>query len=740
MKIGKKKMPSAIVLIFILTICVLMGSFFYIKFLENQFDSEVRETLKQETGQVSDSVCDRINSIFANLEYLSEFIVRQDSFDCERSLEKLKLVKTGEVFIEIGVADITGTACLMDGTVKDIAKEEFFKCSIQGGNYITDTMVDEENNLINIYSAGVYENNKCVGVIFAASLAEPVDESLNIQGGKLSGHSNVVKQDGSVIFGTTYETKQTEHDNLFEYLKERADNDAVDKLADNLQKNRNGFVQTKFEDDENIIYSEPLGINDWYLVTMLSANTYSEKRDSVLFQTNVLIAGFLGLYLVTIIFIIVLQEKNKRHIERLAYVDELTGGNSFTKFKQDADKIVKNSTDQYALVDIDVDKFKYINDIFGYEEGNKVIRFIWKEINNIIETGETFAHYRADQFVLLLKANDMDHVLKRMEALSVSASNRDPQSVNNYEIVLSIGIYIIDRINYRIDTAIDRAALTKKSIKGKHSQTYAIYDEKIRQKVLRDQEIENMMEKALKNEEFMVYYQPKYDSTTCELTGAEALVRWYNEEIGMIFPNEFISVFENNGFIAELDEYMFEHVCRDIRTWLDEGYNVVPVSVNLSQLQLYNMRFIEDYKAILDKYEIPPEYVQLELTETTLFSKANSLNKIIDELHEIGFKILMDDFGTGYSSLNMLKNVPVDILKLDKSFVDDIGEPKGDIVVSTIVSLGQLLNMKIVAEGVETKEQFEFLRDIFCDEIQGYYFSRPIPENEYRKKMMKGAL
>ncbi|MBQ3583726.1 MAG: EAL domain-containing protein, partial [Lachnospiraceae bacterium] len=341
---------------------------------------------------------------------------------------------------------------------------------------------------------------------------------------------------------------------------------------------------------------------------------------------------------------------------------------------------------------------------------------------------------------LLLKANDMDHVLKRIESLSVAASNRESRNEKNYEIILSVGIYIIDKVNYRMDTSIDRASLTKKSIKGKHSQIYAIYDEKIRQKVLRDQEIENMMERALRNEEFKVYYQPKYDSTTCELTGAEALVRWYNDEIGMIFPNEFISVFENNGFISELDKYMFEHVCMDIRSWLDEGYNVVPVSVNLSQLQLYNLRFVEEYKEILKKYDIPSEYIQLELTETTLFSKVNSLNKIIDELHKIGFKILMDDFGTGYSSLNMLKNVPVDILKLDKSFVDDIGEPKGDIVVSTIVSLGQLLNMRIIAEGVETKEQYEFLRDIFCDEIQGYYFSKPIPEGEYRKEMMKGAL
>lgn len=738
MKLGQKKVPSAVVIIFLLTICVLLGSFFYINFLEKQFDTEDRENLKQETEQIGENVCDSIDNIFENLRYLSEYIVKEEPFDCQRSIEKLNLIKTGEVFKKIGVADSKGAAYLTNGTTINVSEEEFFKHSMQGEKYITDTMVDDENEQTNIYSMCVYENGKCAGVIFAESISKPIENSMEVAEGKLNGNCDVISQEGFIIFGTAHRISPANDNNFFDFLEGKTNEKSIKQLRKNLKNNQSGFINVKYEGKDAILYFESLNINDWYLVAMQTKYDIDSKRDETLFQSNVLIAIFLVLYLITIIFIIYIQERNQKHIEKLAYVDELTGGNSFSKFKQDADKIVRNTTEQYALVDVDIDKFKYINDIFGYEEGNNVIRFIWDEIHKIMEPGETFAHYRADQFVLLMKANDTDYLIKRMEELYGSITKRDSENEKNYEIVLSMGIYIIDRINFRIDTAIDRAALTKKSIKGRHSQMYAVYDEEIRQKVLKEQEIENMMERALKNEEFKVYYQPKYDSNTCKLAGAEALVRWYNDEIGMIFPNEFIGVFENNGFIAELDEYMFEHVCRDIRAWLDEGYQVVPVSVNLSQLQLYNLRFIEDYKAILDKYEIPPEYVQLELTETTLFSKANSLNKIIDDLHKIGFKILMDDFGTGYSSLNMLKNVPVDILKLDKSFVDDIGEPKGDIVVSTIVSLGQLLNMKIVAEGVETKEQFEFLRTILCDEIQGYYFSKPIPENEYRKEMIKG--
>lgn len=478
--------------------------------------------------------------------------------------------------------------------------------------------------------------------------------------------------------------------------------------------------------------------NNFRNSVIIANEEIKEECAHVIRRYTVLFIVFVVVFAVTIILIYFIENNNRKKMETIAYVDEITGGMSFKKFKDEAVSLVKSNSHEYVLIDLDIDKFKNINDIWGFEEGNNVIRFLWNIINEMIGEKECFAHYRGDRFVILMLADDMDEVIRRIEKLAVDAKRTSGEE-KNYEIEISVGIYPVEKRNIHIDTMLDRTALTKKSIKGMHNQIYAIYDEDIRQKVLRDQEIENMMEKALENKEFMVYYQPKYSSVDGRPVGAEALVRWYNEEVGMIYPNEFIPVFEENGFIADLDKYMFELVCRDIRSWLDKGYFVVPVSVNVSQLQLYNTRFIDEYMEIMAEYKITPEYVQLELTETTLFSEITILTDIINKLHEKGFKILMDDFGTGYSSLNMLKNVEVDILKLDKSFVDDIGDSKGDIVVSTIVSLGQMLEMKVVAEGVETKEQYEFLRDIFCDEIQGYYFCKPISSEEYCEKMVKEA-
>lgn len=736
----KRKMPSAIVLISFLTVLMLLGCYLYIKYIENQYAKETEDILKAEINQMVSSVDKKINIQFKNLQYIAGYVSEnEEDFDCQKAVEKLKIVKTGNEFYKVAIADLEGNAYFLDGTVEDISDEKFFKDTIENGRTMSDTIVDDSNELMNIYSIRVDKNEEAVGVIYAFDYADEIINEMKISNSVLDGKGLIMDKDGIVQIDTLFMEQFIAGSSVYSYFKEEGMDDIPDKIKDAISIHSQDCIKASSDDIDYIIYGEPLEINDWYLISILTPDDVSESRIKTLFGSNLFIAGLLVVYLITIIVIIVIQEMNKRNIERIAYIDELTGGKSFTKFKLEAEKLVKSSSEQYAIVDIDVDRFKFINDIFGYEEGNNVIRFIWKEIDKMMEKGETFAHYSADQFVLLLKIKDMDSLTERLEDLALRTSGRKMSKEKNYDIVLSMGIYKINKDNSRIDTAIDRATLTKKSIKGKHHKLYAIYDEKMRQKILRDQEIENMMENALNKEEFKVFYQPKYDSISCELTGAEALVRWYNEKEGMIYPNEFIPVFENNGFITELDKYMFEHVCADIKKWLEEGYDVVPVSVNLSQLQLYNTNFIQEYKDIVEKYEIPPEYVQLELTETTLFSKVATLNSIIDNLHSIGFKILMDDFGTGYSSLNMLKNVKVDILKLDKSFVDDIGESKGNVVVSTIVSLGQLLDMKIIAEGVETKEQFEFLRDIFCDEIQGYYFSKPIPEDEYKKLMNKGG-
>ncbi|MDU4621999.1 MAG: EAL domain-containing protein, partial [Clostridioides difficile] len=284
----------------------------------------------------------------------------------------------------------------------------------------------------------------------------------------------------------------------------------------------------------------------------------------------------------------------------------------------------------------------------------------------------------------------------------------------------------------------DRANTARKTIKGGHKNSFAFYDKEMHKKILKEKEIENSMVDALNNGEFIVYFQPKYSLSDYQIIGAEALVRWDNPQKGLIPPIEFIPVFERNGFIVNIDFYVFEEVCKKIREWMDEGQKVVPISVNLSRMHFVNSNFIEKFKLIVDKYKIPTRLIELELTETAVLDNIEGLLDTMNNLKEKGFVISMDDFGTGYSSLNLLKELPVDILKLDRAFFTEKDESNNEkIVISNVIKMAKELKMKVISEGVETISQVEFLKQIGCDMVQGYLFSKPMPVKEFEKIAFK---
>ena len=297
-------------------------------------------------------------------------------------------------------------------------------------------------------------------------------------------------------------------------------------------------------------------------------------------------------------------------------------------------------------------------------------------------------------------------------------------------MILDCGIYKISKSDNDINTIMDRANTARKTIKGGHKNSFAFYDKEMHKKILKEKEIENSMVDALNNGEFIVYFQPKYSLSDYQIIGAEALVRWDNPQKGLIPPIEFIPVFERNGFIVNIDFYVFEEVCKKIREWMDEGQKVVPISVNLSRMHFVNSNFIEKFKLIVDKYKIPTRLIELELTETAVLDNIEGLLDTMNNLKEKGFVISMDDFGTGYSSLNLLKELPVDILKLDRAFFTEKDESNNEkIVISNVIKMAKELKMKVISEGVETISQVEFLKQIGCDMV--------MPVKEFEKIAFK---
>lgn len=390
-----------------------------------------------------------------------------------------------------------------------------------------------------------------------------------------------------------------------------------------------------------------------------------------------------------------------------------------------------------AIVSMDIDGFKYFNDMFGYGEGNDLLRYIWQKVKASLSEGEILAHGVADTFIFLLRFDTREELLWRINDLCLHLNNYITKSGQVYKLSLSMGIYEVDGETDDIVSMADRAYIARQTIKNKGDTAWAFYDGAVRDKLLHEKEIESQMEKALAEGEFIAYYQPKYSTKEQKLIGAEALVRWRRSDGIIVPPYQFVPLFERNGFINKVDRYMFELVCRQQMCWLKQGLIPVPISVNMSRMCLYDPHIVDEYIGILNGSGLSAAYIKLELTESAFFENISIMNNVIEALHKVGIKVLMDDFGTGYSSMMMLKNVAIDVLKLDKSFVDDIGDDRSEKIISNIIYLAHSLQIEVTAEGVETGEQFEFLKSVGCDYIQGYYFGKPQPAEDFAALLQK---
>lgn len=485
-----------------------------------------------------------------------------------------------------------------------------------------------------------------------------------------------------------------------------------------------------------------LGIG--YLVYALRSSLQRQgmNREEVISYGMPIYIGVVGGFLLLVIFWVITyryQKKRNLMLEQMVYTDEVTGGVSFSRFKVEVEEhIKKNLRKSFAVISIDVDKSKYIEEIFGTEEYTKVIKVLWKALCQETRESECCGHKEADMFYAVFEYLDDKSLIRRLERMNDELKCTIEQGNVFYDIKTSIGVYVMKNRRHSAERLFYRADMAKKTVKGQHDKLYAFYTEEMKKNHTKNREMESKMEKALAKGEFYVCYQPKYSTQEKKVVGAEALVRWKMNGEHVVPPSDFIPLFESNGFIKELDKFVFEQVCKDVSSWLDKGLDVRPISVNLSQLQLYNPDFIKDYAYILEQYDLDSKYVQLELTETAMFDNPVIMAKIINQLHNMGFEVLMDDFGTGYSSLNMLKDADVDTIKIDKSFVDDIGNnQKVERIIATIISLVRSMNMRVVAEGVENEMQYKFLNLMECDEIQGFYFSKPIDAASYEKLIDK---
>ena len=408
--------------------------------------------------------------------------------------------------------------------------------------------------------------------------------------------------------------------------------------------------------------------------------------------------------------------------------DRLTGLYSKQYFYQQAGEVLlRNPDQQYDIICSDIENFKLINDVFGVKAGDSLLRGIGNAYAERLKGIGICGRLNSDQFVCLLKHRD-DYT----DDMFIEASGLMNGLLDIHNIVMKWGIYNVEDRSVPIEQICDRALLAARSIKGQYGKYFAIYDDTLRNQLLREQAITDSMESALSQNQFLVYLQPKYRIKDEALVGAEALVRWNHPFWGFLSPAEFIPLFEKNGFITRLDRFVWEKACAVLHDWDERGYYPMSVSVNVSRADIYNEDLADTLVTIIKKYDLDPSRLHLEITESAYTENPKQIIDTVTTLRELGFVIEMDDFGSGYSSLNMLNDMPIDILKLDMKFIrSEMAKPKSQGILQFIINLARWMNLSVVAEGVETKAQLLRLTEIGCDYVQGYYFAKPMPCQEF---------
>lgn len=582
-----------------------------------------------------------------------------------------------------------------------------------------------------VQAASLHDGMEPIGALVVSLPTERYNSALALSSFTETGLAAVISRDGQVEVGGRW----LKGKNIFSVL-ERAklrNGQTLDDLRQDIQDGQGSFVRYQLDGQNRLLYGVSLPVNEWYLVAILPTDFIQAQAHRVawsslaLFVFLFLLFGLLGLY------IFCLRAYNSRQLFKTAFIDELTGLDNFNRMSISFEEHVQNLQGEAALVIFDILKFKVINDMLGYERGDLILQKAADVLKSWLNGGEHICRSSADNFVLLLSLTDRRNLRARITRMLAAVRRECAIADSCLKVEGVCGVYELkEPLPFYI--ALDRARLALANAKKSPKENIQFYDEKDRHRIVQERQLENSMEQALADGSFTLMLQPKYDFKTGSMEGAEALVRWNQAERGLVRPDDFIPLFERNGFILKLDMFILEQAVKFLAKWRSDGKQQVPVAVNFSRLHLNDSRYIPQMTQIVDAYDVPHHMIEVELTESVILNNGELAQSVIRGLHKKGFSVAMDDFGSGYSSLNVLKSLQFDSIKLDKEFLSGCEQnPTARHVINGAVEMIKAVGAKVVAEGVETEKQAVFLREMGCDLAQGYYFSKPISEDEFEK-------
>lgn len=704
--------------------------------IDNRIQGEV-ESYKEDLEQ-------KIQTDFQIVYTLAAFLEFNQGLDKENFSRGLLESNNHNNFVRMGyfskngrgVRVTRGKDMEIDVTLEEISPcmQEIVRSAWEGAEAFSGISYDEklEKDVIG-YAVPVYRNGEIIGALVATEAADSLRKMLNgetIFAG--NGYIRLVDSQGNYVL-------PYEEDSVFsgDYFSA----EEKERIEETLQEGGNCFTSVRYNGNLFRIYIAATDIRDWNLFGIESVNEVNRFTSQMILITRIAFSLVLAVVILLVFYGYRALKKKNRELIQYAYYDPLTGAYNSEKFQQELTEVMKGQ-EAWALAGMNIRQFKFINEIFGRNQADSLLCHVKEAMENNMEEGEYFCRNSADMFLMLLKTSDKKIIQERIRKIMGDISAFSANWRRNYEIQMYCGISLIPAGGKK-DTATMQTTHTMFALEKARTlprNSIWFYDLKLHQEEILQNYVESHMNQALEAGEFKMYLQPKFELKTGKLVGAETLVRWIPEDGKVIYPGQFIPIFERNGFCAALDMYMTEQVCRQLRRWRDENGQVVPVSVNQSKILFYEADYVERMEKLIKKYQVPAEWITLEILEGLAMENIDKLNQVILRLKKIGFRISMDDFGSGYSSLNILGNLRIDELKLDKGFFKELegaDRRRQTIIIEHIIEISKSLKISTVAEGIETEGDQQMVRDLDCDYGQGYYYCRPVPVEEFNEKYMK---
>ena len=737
---------SMVIIVVFLVLAILSANLIYVRYTLRK---QVMNNLELEMGNA-------LRYLEANLSRMKEksIVLEEIIYNCpdEKELSKqLAIARSNSALYRFYYVSSDRTLYHDDGKVEK-------------GNHRYDFLFDLRKTQFdnNYYCAAIKEDDRNDGV-FAAVWKEE-DSNGNLKGFFITeiqiktcyvresfpeldqeGNSCLIESDGKIIeCRPEFYERFGEGENAYELITNKTDgtnsqNNKILTMRRRMSALDDYEVSCRGEDGKQILVKakKVQSVSNLYLMVVYRNGMMEE------IILPAILAGFITyLLIILVLFSVILLQmmvnyRNNAKMEELAYKDEVTGGWNLNYFKLKSDELIFNHSERaYAIIRFDIANFRYINESYGHISADAILRSIATRFEEVFSNNELCARINSDQFLALV-LNDSEFQDKSRRYIKLVGDDAKDSGVK-YPIRFKRGIYTVRREDTNLDIMIDHANAARKSLKGDEKVLEVFYSENIIKEMKKNDEIVSSMQNALSRGEFKPYLQPKFDIFKDQIVGAEILVRWEKPDGTKVFPSDFIPIFEQNGFIEKLDFYMLERLCEEIRKYKDSGkYKIVPISINQSRVLLNNPEYLTSVERIMKRYDTSIEDIQVEITESVFFNDRDKMISVIDQLKEMGLVLCMDDFGSGYSSLNLLKDVPFDILKIDKDFFSEADTSKDTmIIMQKIVEMARALGIKVVCEGVETQEQIDMLKEIGCRMVQGYYYSKPIPFAEFMDKYL----